>query len=155
MAASRRFTQLDFGEVLMATTFPLELLELRQTQGCVWVAAHANGNGKKETPVGFATASIVDGLGHLDELSVLPRHGRRGLGRRLVEQVIGWAHRSDLRAVTLSTLKDVPWNEPFYRTMGFRVLEPNELTDGLHRLRDAEARAGLPLERRVIMRRDI
>ena len=40
--------------------------------------------------IGFAVAWVVDGEGHLDELAVAPEHGRRGVGRALVDQVVAW-----------------------------------------------------------------
>lgn len=117
--------------------------------GQVWVVAEA-----RDQPVGFAIASIHDGVAHLDELHVLPQHGGRGLGTTLIEAVGLWAWRSASPSLTLSTLLDVPWNAPFYSRRGFRVLEPSEWSDSLRGLRGLEQRAGLPVDRRVMMRRD-
>ncbi|MET0159463.1 MAG: GNAT family N-acetyltransferase [Acidimicrobiales bacterium] len=40
---------------------------------------------------------MVDGEGLLDELAVAPAHGRRGVGRALVEEVVAWAAAGGLR----------------------------------------------------------
>ena len=104
--------------------------------------------------VGFALGHVVDGAGHLDELDVLPAFGRRGIGRALVEQVCRWAADLGLPALTLSTLPEVPWNAPFYRKLGFRVLDEVALTPGLAAIRERELAFSLCQER-VMMRREL
>jgi ribosomal protein S18 acetylase RimI-like enzyme len=146
--AARRFAIFDMSELVYGPSLPLELLEQRQTCGQLWVALDRN-----KKAVGFAVASILDGHGHLDELDVLVRHGRRGLGTRLVKAVCRWAYRAKLRGVTLSTLRTVPWNAPFYSRLGFEVVPETELSEDLVRLRQLEALAGLQVTQRVIMRR--
>jgi hypothetical protein len=42
--------------------------------------------------------------------------------------------------VTLTTFRDVPWNAPFYRRLGFEVVD--ELPSGLAAIRAHEAMAG-------------
>lgn len=145
-SASARFRAFDIADV--GPSVPLEVLEQRQAQGQVWVALD-----HRDCPVGFAVASVIDGYGHLDELDVLERHGRKGLGKRLVTAVCRWARRSGLAGVTLSTMRVIPWNAPFYEKLGFKVVPEGELTGGLARLRQLEARVGLPVEQRVVMRR--
>jgi len=103
--------------------------------------------------VGFALASPLDGGMHLDELDVLPSHGRRGIGTALVAAVVDCARRRDLPHLTLSTLRSIPWNAPWYQRLGFRVLEPGEITPILRALLDHERTRGLPMEDRVIMKR--
>ncbi|MBN1562300.1 MAG: GNAT family N-acetyltransferase [Anaerolineae bacterium] len=105
-----------------------------------------------DQPIGFAVASIVDGHGHLDEIDVHPDHGRRGIGRALVERVIVWARESDLPAVTLTTERDIPWNAPFYARLGFAILADDALTEGLRAILAAEVAHGLNPATRVAMR---
>jgi hypothetical protein len=104
-------------------------------------------------PVGYAMARVIDGGGHLDQLSVVPEHGGRGLGRRLIDHVDGWAADRGLPALTLSTFRDVPWNGPWYRRLGFAVVPEGELGPGLRAVRRRERRLGLDLSRRQFMRR--
>ena len=75
-----------------------------------------------EPAVGFVSVRLVDDGAHVDQLSVLPEHGRRGLGRALRDRAIGWARHEGLAGVTLTTFRDVPWNAPFYRNVGFEVV---------------------------------
>ena len=104
--------------------------------------------------VGFARVDVVDGLAHLEQLGVLPEDTRMGIGGELVEAACRWAADQGLRAITLITFADVPWNAPFYAARGFREID--ELTPGLAELRDWERDLGLDrVGRRVVMRRDL
>jgi GNAT superfamily N-acetyltransferase len=116
----------------------------------VWVACPEN-----DIPVGMVIASVRDGAAYIEEMDVLPAHGRRGLGARLLACVCGWAEARSHAAVTLSTFRDVPWNGPFYRKHGFRDLLPSEWTPGMHAIREKEVGHGLSVEVRVFMRRDL
>jgi GNAT superfamily N-acetyltransferase len=121
-----------------------------QREGRLWVAVAASGG-----PVGFALATVLGTTPHLDELDVHPDHGRRGLGRRLVRAVIEWARARNAESLTLSTFRDIPWNAPFYARLGFRALEESALDGDQRALREREARYGLPIERRCVMRLDL
>ena len=72
-----------------------------------------------EPPVGFACVELVDGGPHIRQLSVHPDHARQGVGRSLVEAASAWADGEGFAAITLTTYRDVPWNGPFYETLGF------------------------------------
>ncbi len=67
-------------------------------------------------------AWVVDGEGLLDEVAVAPAHGRRGIGRALVDEVVAWAAAGGFPSVTLATFRDVPWNAPYYEKLGFEVV---------------------------------
>jgi GNAT superfamily N-acetyltransferase len=108
-----------------------------------------------DLPVGMVIASVRDGAVYVEEMDVLPTHGRRGLGARLLGRVCIWAGAQGHAAVTLSTFRDVPWNGPFYRKHGFRDLQPAEWTPGMRAIRETEERQGLRVEARVFMRRDL
>jgi GNAT superfamily N-acetyltransferase len=129
---------------------PQEVLEEAHAAGRLWVVVS-----ETDAPVGFAAASVIDGTAHLDELDVHPSYGRRGLGTALVETVCRWARLSGFPAITLSTLRDIPWNAPFYERLGFRILTSEELTSGLEALIEMETEYGLPTFGRVIMRREL
>ncbi len=77
---------------------------------------------------GFAFCEPADGRLHLTGLAVHPDFGRRGIGAALVECVIAEARGRGLAGVTLTTFEDLPWNAPFYRRLGFRLIEEGELT---------------------------
>jgi len=135
-------------EAVLAETTSLEELESAQRQGHLWVAL------ADDLPVGFAHALLLEpGAIHLEEVDVDPEHGRRGLGRRLVEAVCASALAAGYPCVTLTTFRDVPWNMPFYVQLGFEVILPNEVSPALQAVLQDETRRGLDPARRVAMRR--
>ena len=149
-AAASLFRDVGFEFAAEIGPLSLELLQSLQSKGQVWVAVAPDG-----PPVGFIVVQIIDGMPHLEEISVQPAHGRQGLGTRLIQAVCHWARERGYLALTLSTFRDVPWNAPFYERLGFRVLEEEELGPGLLAVREHEAQDGLAVRERVCMRREL
>jgi len=104
---------------------------------------------------GFSLVAPYDQNAHLYEVSVGRDFQRRGIGRQLVESTCTWARTNTFRAITLSTFADVPWNAPFYASMGFRILAEHEWTPAFHVLRGREEDSGLDVSRRCFMRKDL
>jgi diketogulonate reductase-like aldo/keto reductase/GNAT superfamily N-acetyltransferase len=127
---------------------PAAAYERAYAAGLLWVARTDAGE-----PVGFALAQDDHDVLHLEELDVLPEHGRHGLGERLARTVIRHGQASG-RPVTLCTFRDIPWNAPFYARLGFREVPPDALSPALARHLSREAAKGLPPELRVAMRLD-
>lgn len=126
----------------------LELLRGYVERGQAWVIVdHA------DVPVAYLLADVVDGAGHVEQVSLIPGYARRGLGGLLLEHACEWALGNGLRAVTLTTFANVPWNAPYYERRGFRRLPADDLTPGLLRIRRQEAAHGLDAWPRVCMRR--
>jgi GNAT superfamily N-acetyltransferase len=148
--AGTMFLGLGLIDEALDASFSLEDLTRLIGMGQVWVACPKSG-----PPVGMVIASLREGAVYIEELDVLPSHGRRGLGTRLITTVCEWAQARGHAAVTLSTFRDVPWNGPFYRKHGFRDLDPAEWTPGMQVIRNKEAQHGLRVEERVFMRRDL
>jgi GNAT superfamily N-acetyltransferase len=147
LAAARLLEGYAPESVLMETTSQ-EDFEDAQQHGHLWVALD------DDVPVGFAQVKVLErGIAHLDEIDVHPDHGRKGLGTQLVLAVCEWAARSEKRAVTLCTFRDVAWNMPFYARLGFEVIPASELTPALLAVVEDETRRGLDPARRVTMRR--
>lgn len=147
--AASRFAGLGLMDHLLDDAMPLDQLAAHHAAGRVWVVL------ADDRPVGFAVADVVGGTMHLQELDVLPSFGRQGFGRRLVDHVCRSAETHGHPSVTLSTFRDVPWNAPLYARLGFRILEPSEIGPDLLRVRQQERAAGIPIEARVLMRRDL
>lgn len=117
--------------------------------GTAWVALVG------DKRIGYALASIVDGEGHVDQVSIDPAHAGRRIGQRLIDEVCGWAAAGGSTAVTLTTFRDVPWNGPYYRRLGFVELADTDLGPELQAKRTAEIDAGLDLAPRIAMRRPL
>ena len=146
LAAAQLLTGHAPPAVLRETTSPFELRKARRG-GRLWVAL------ADEAPVGFAHVVVHErNVAHLEEVDVHPDHGRRGVGRQLVQTVCAWATSHGLDAVTLTTFRDVPWNMPFYARLGFEPVDPDAVGAELRAVVDDEARRGLDPAKRVVMR---
>ena len=148
--AARVFTtypgDLGIPEELYDRPNSIDTFNAAQRAGRLWVAKARNGE-----LVGFALVMEIQGYAHLDELDVLPSHGRRGIGSALLAAVCTWARDTGHPAVTLRTFRDVPWNAPFYQKRGFRITESAELSAAHLQLEEAERSRGLRTDVRVTM----
>jgi GNAT superfamily N-acetyltransferase len=140
------FEEVGLAELFATISTPPEDFRRALDQRCLWVAITTTGR-----PVGFAMAGTNGGNAHLDELDVDPAHGHRGLGRALVKTFIDWARQHGYAAATLTTQRDVPWNAPFYASLGFEIVSPANLSPALRDLVASEIARGLPREGRVAM----
>ncbi|WP_245569759.1 GNAT family N-acetyltransferase [Gordonia shandongensis] len=144
MAAGRAFSAL--GMDLVAGDDPLGIDDLRAylDDGRAWVVdADAR-------PVGYLLVDVVDGCAHIEQVSVRPEYRGLRLGRALVDQAADWARGERLDGLTLTTYREVPWNGPYYESLGFVYVTPSP---GLARIRSDEAAAGLDAWPRGCMRR--
>jgi len=126
---------------------PIGNFQRAQEAGHLWVAVAPKGQ-----VVGFALVLEIGGYAHLDELDVLPSHGRRGLGSALLDAVCSWAVETGYPAVTLRTFRDVPWNGPFYGRRGFHVVDSSQLSAEHVELEALERQRGLRPGFRVSMK---
>jgi ribosomal protein S18 acetylase RimI-like enzyme len=147
--AAERFRDVDDPRIARCADNPpyvAEMLARAAVEHRAWVAVDDLG-----AIVGFSLAWLVDGEGHLDELAVTPEHGRRGLGRALVDEVVSWTAAQGLPSVTLTTFRDVPWNGPYYEKLGFHVVTTP--SPALLAVLEMGATWGLEPSLRVVMRR--
>ena len=96
--------------------------------GTSWVAVDV-----ADRPFGFLSAERCGDELHIWELAVRRRHQR-------------------LSGLTLTTFRDLAWNEPLYRHMGFITLASEQLSERLSNVLANEHANGLPGERRCAMR---
>lgn len=105
--------------------------------GYILVAEETEGS----AVIAFVHVLELDQAAHLEQLSVLPEHGRRGHGRALVEAAKNEARRRGYQSLSLRTYADVPWNGPFYAHAGF--VETRPTTDFHKHLAEVEEQLGL------------
>lgn len=150
LAAGKAFR--DVGMQAVAEDQPMSVDELAvfQVDARAWVATD-----DEDRPVGYLLKDIVDGGGHIEQVSVHPTYARQGRGRALVDAAGAWAANEGLSALTLTTFAQVPWNAPYYGRLGFRVMAPEDLCEGLRRIRAREASRGLDAWPRVTMCRPV
>ncbi|MCT9114533.1 GNAT family N-acetyltransferase [Cupriavidus gilardii] len=115
--------------------------------GTAWVAVDDTGKVR-----GFLSAERFGQALHIWELAVHRNWQGQGCGRALVSQAIEHARRQRLSAVTLTTFRDLPWNEPFYRRLGFEAIEGDALDERLTAVLQHERELGLPVHLRCAMR---
>lgn len=113
----------------------------------VWVTQAADGE-----LMGFLCAIEVDMELHIQEISVSQQFQGQGAGRKLLLTALEHARKRELHGLTLTTFRDLPWNEPFYRQFGFETLSPAEIGPRLTTVLNNEINHGLPGERRCAMR---
>ncbi|MGC5019640.1 GNAT family N-acetyltransferase [Micromonospora sp. DT47] len=150
VASGAPFRDIGMVEIADAPPLALEVFAACQRAGRVWVVVDAG-----DRPIAFAVADLVDDCVHVQQISVHPDHARRGVGRRLLDHVAGWAAARKLPALTLTTFRSVPWNAPYYARCGFVALSSADLTAGLAEVLAAEAAMGLDPADRVAMRRPV
>ena len=90
---------------------------------------------------------VGDGL-YIEQIDVLPAFERRGVGAALIEAVGLRTSR-----LLLSTFRDVPWNAPYYRRLGFLDLDDKKLAPDLMEIRREHLARGLDESLRVFMER--
>src|SRR3990172_1429377 len=101
-AAGDCFRGIGMSEVADDEPLPVEVLAGYQRAGRALVAVH-----DADEVAGYLIHDTVDGSLHIEQVSIHPDHGRRGLGRALIdraaEQASSWTN-----TITLTTFRDVP-----------------------------------------------
>lgn len=105
--------------------------------------------------VGYARIELLDDHAHLEQLSVLPEHGGRGIGTALLDAVADWARDLGHGEITLTTFRDVAFNAPVYAKRGFAEVPEAAWTDAIRAQVAAEAAHGLDPAGRVVMSRPL
>lgn len=101
--------------------------------------------------VAFLNGEMTAGTAHVWQIAVHREHQGRGIGRLLLQAAQQFAADKGGTALTLTTFRQVPWNEPYYQRLGFVTLDPENLAPRLKAIREAEERAGLPRAQRCAM----
>lgn len=148
--AGERFRDVGMPDIADAEPMAEAELVAYVREGRAWVVV-----GGDDQPLGYVVVDVLDGAGHIEQLSVEPGQQGQGWGRALIEQVATWAAAAGLTGLTLTTFDQVPWNRPLYEHLGFRVLAEHEVTPGLLGRRAHEASLGLDPAERVCMARAV
>jgi GNAT superfamily N-acetyltransferase len=108
-----------------------------------------------DAPIAFVMfRPVEDGL-YVEQIDVLPAFEGRRIGAALLDAVAERARADGLARLTLSTFRDVPWNAPWYRRLGFTDIADDALTSGLLDIRREHLARGLDERLRVFMGRRI
>ncbi|TDK29874.1 GNAT family N-acetyltransferase [Rhizobium deserti] len=102
--------------------------------------------------VGWCGGYAIDGWLHVAEMDVHPDWQGKGIGRRLIQTLLDDARTRELKGATLTTDRQAAFNAPFYLSIGFRLVHPQDTTPHLWAILDEEIAAGLdPLRRAAMM----
>lgn len=145
--AGERFREVGMASIADDEPPTLDVLARYAAAGRSWVAVADDGQ-----LAGYVLVALVDSNAHIDQMSVRPEHQGIGIGRALLNRVCQWARQRRAPAVTLTTFREVPWNQPLYEHLGFVVIGGDEVGAQLEALCRAEAERGLAPEMRVCMR---
>jgi ribosomal protein S18 acetylase RimI-like enzyme len=107
VAAGEQFRTVGLGDVADHAPASSEEYEEYLRAGRLWVAVD-----ECDAPIGYVLVDIVDGNAHVEQVSVLPEHQRRGAGRALLDRAGDYAAATALAMITLTTFDDVAWNRP-------------------------------------------
>ena len=94
-------------------------------------------------PVAFLAALAHGERLHIDEVDVLRDYQGQGIGRRLLAHVITWAKAEGFTTMSLTTFRNIPWNAPFYESVGFRDWPPDDAPASIRQALLKEAAFGL------------
>jgi GNAT superfamily N-acetyltransferase len=147
-AAGAAFRDIGMPEIADDEPMSVDQLAAYAAAGRSWVA-EVDG-----AVAGYVLVDVVDGDAHVEQVSVHPDRQGTGVGRALLDHVRAWAGARGMRAVTLTTFRDVPWNAPLYRHLGFVDLDDDQLGPELRAVVAAEAAHGLDPATRTCMRTD-
>jgi len=103
----------------------------------------------------FLNGEVAPDAMHIWQVAVHREQQRHGIGRRLMEAAQQFATDHGIDALTLTTFREVPWNEPYYQRLGFITLDCEDLNPRLKAVLDAEERAGLPAIQRCAMKKPL
>ena len=146
--AGRAFYEIGMPEVAADEPPSRATLEALCAAGHAWVAVDSD-----DQPVAYVLTTVVDDCLHVEQVSVIASYRGHGLGAALIDHVAAVAAAQRRRAVTLTTFRDVPWNAPYYRRLGFDVISTNEYGPQLRTLIAAETTSVPGDSPRVAMRR--
>lgn len=120
----------------------------------------ANGLALVAEVQGFGIAAFLNGevapdALHIWQMAVHRDQQGRGIGRQLIDAAQLLAIDLECNTLTLTTFREVPWNEPYYCRLGFNTLDSSNLCSRLRAILDAEGQAGLPTAQRCAMRKHL
>jgi len=105
IASGQRFREVGLDAIADDEPPPAAVFEAYAAAGRAWIAV-----GPSSGVVGFVIVDMLDGVAHIEQVSVVPAQQGRGVGRALIDQVRRWAGQNGLLALTLTTFNDVRWN---------------------------------------------
>jgi GNAT superfamily N-acetyltransferase len=116
--------------------------------GTLWVAV-----GGDDEPMGFLAGHVLEEFLYIAEISVAPNCQRKGLSRALILAAEGFAVEKKLHGLSLTTYTHLSWNAPYYRKLGFVVVESDAVGPRLLEKLAVEIASGHDPSHRCVMQK--
>ena len=146
-AAASLYEPYGLASALVERVTPRRRIERAVRGGELLVATDA-----LDRSIGYALfARIGDDL-HLEELAVMPSHGRMGHGTALLDALTTTSASVGASRITLVTLDFVPFGAAFYEARGFSMLALESVPPFMSSLLDPGVRDGRVALARTISR---
>lgn len=113
-AAGMRFVGTSAALDATLPNVPATAFAVAQRRRSLWVAVDAD-----DVPIGFLLAEPHPPWLHIQELDVHPDHKGQGLGRALIAAAAQASGGLACHGLSLTTYRDIAWNAPWYRRLGF------------------------------------
>lgn len=149
-SAAQLFRTVNLGHLASGRVISQSRLLEMADSNHIWVAIDKLGQ-----PIGFAAGENIDGNFHIVEISVAQEYQRNGVGKALMSEMIGQAKGENFKAITLTTYRNLPWNERWYSKMGFSEAEIEDMGTELSTLWSIENQQGHDMDLRCIMKRSL
>lgn len=146
LSAATSFRGHDVPDSVFSDFTPPEAYRPNLAAGTLWVADGVDG------VCAFLLATAHRDRLHIDEFAVAREAQGHGLGRRMLGLVIDWARANDFTCVSLTTFRSVPFNAPFYASMGFVDWPADEAAPPVRQALANEAAKGLKDRCAMILR---
>jgi GNAT superfamily N-acetyltransferase len=104
---------------------------------------------------GFMMFRPLDDSLYIEQVDVAPAFEGRRIGAAMIDAVAERAAMTGRARLTLSTFREVPWNAPYYRRLGFVDIADEALSPALQAVRREHLARGLDEDARLFMQRPI
>jgi len=133
-----------------------ETLRIAVRKGEVFVVEdHSPSRGPGHGPVAWMWLSTADGDLLLEQVSVDPDYRGKRIGSALIHGAVDRGRAEGFTGVVLTTFRNIPWNGPLYRHLGFETMQYSEIGPELRAIRRRETEAGLDVLERECLRKRI
>lgn len=149
-SAGQAFAAFGMPEVAEDAPPTIGMFESYLDRDALWVYVD-----QLDRAIAFIMLDVVDGDLHIAQVSVHPEHAGHGYGARLIEAARSHALAAGYASLTLTTFRDVPWNAPYYKRLGFIEMPAQALGPELEAIRNHERERGLDRWPRVCMCRTL
>lgn len=146
-SAAEVFLTVNLAFLLDQPTVDPYLLASMANSGHLWIAVD-----RFDQPIGFLGGQYLEGNFHIIEVSVGRSYQGRGIGKALMATMVDQIRAEGYKTITLTTYRDLPWNAPWYSRMGFVEVNPWDAGRSYEEILEEEARHGLDIRNRCIMR---